>query len=61
MFDNAEKLRKMPSAILAALLRLPELVGVPLCSVLISSTVWEKFRGGTGYTEPYVRAGGLVT
>ena len=54
MFDNAERLRKLPGNILAAILRLSELIGLPMCSILISSTIWEKFRGGTGHSEPYL-------
>eukprot|EP00038_Savillea_parva_P012042 m.201820 g.201820 ORF g.201820 m.201820 type:complete len:442 (-) comp21553_c0_seq1:17-1342(-) len=53
VFDDADRLRGLPS-LLPALLRLRELANVTVCPILISTIIWEKFRGGTGYTEPYL-------
>jgi origin recognition complex subunit 5 len=53
VLDNAERLRALPT-LLPALLRLQDLTNTAICPVLISSIIWEKFRGGTGFTEPYV-------
>lgn len=53
VLDNAERLRESTD-VLAALLRLGELTRAAVCPVLISTLIWEKFRGGTGFTEPYV-------
>lgn len=52
VLDNAERLRTLPPNILPALLRISEIIKVPICPILISSIVWEKFRGGTGCLEP---------
>jgi len=54
VLDNADRLRVHSPEILAAFLRLAELVRHPVTVVLISSIVWEKFRGGTGCTEPFL-------
>jgi origin recognition complex subunit 5 len=54
VLDNAERLRGLGPAVLPALLRLPDLAGVAVCPVLISTIIWEKFRGDTGFTEPYL-------
>eukprot|EP00040_Diaphanoeca_grandis_P042108 m.264207 g.264207 ORF g.264207 m.264207 type:complete len:448 (-) comp54518_c0_seq1:146-1489(-) len=54
VFDNAERLRSLPPNILPAILRLSELTGKRVCTMLISGLIWEKFRGGTGLLEPYL-------
>eukprot|EP00041_Stephanoeca_diplocostata_P015743 m.301360 g.301360 ORF g.301360 m.301360 type:complete len:577 (+) comp20140_c0_seq2:164-1894(+) len=52
VLDNAERLRTLPPHILPAILRISEIIKLPVCPILISSIVWEKFRGGTGCLEP---------
>eukprot|EP00850_Spirogloea_muscicola_P013899 SM000097S24752 [mRNA] locus=s97:20602:24116:+ [translate_table: standard] len=57
IFDNAELLRKMDhsggASLLPALLKLPELAGLPnLSIILISSVGWDGFWCGTGTREP---------
>ncbi|GFO28827.1 origin recognition complex subunit 5 [Plakobranchus ocellatus] len=53
VLDKAERLRSTNSVILPALLRLQELSGLNVCTIMISEIVWEKFRTGTGFCEPY--------
>eukprot|EP00850_Spirogloea_muscicola_P006217 SM000029S10512 [mRNA] locus=s29:491654:495193:- [translate_table: standard] len=57
IFDNAELLRSMDhsggASLLPALLKLPELTGLPnLSIILISSVGWDGFWSGTGAQEP---------
>ncbi|CAH1783899.1 unnamed protein product [Owenia fusiformis] len=54
ILDKAERLREMDANILPAFLRLQELTGCNICVLLLSEIVWEKFRFGTGYLEPYI-------
>lgn len=53
VLDKAERLRSTSSVLLPALLRLQELTGLNICTILISEIVWEKYRAGTGFCEPY--------
>ncbi|KAK3762807.1 hypothetical protein RRG08_040502 [Elysia crispata] len=53
VLDKAERLRSTNPVLLPALLRLQELSGLNICTILISEIVWEKFRAGTGFCEPY--------
>ncbi|XP_040067601.2 origin recognition complex subunit 5 [Ixodes scapularis] len=53
VIDNAERLRQLDPVVLAAFLRLQELTKKHICVILISEIVWEKFRCGTGFCEPY--------
>ncbi|RUS89133.1 hypothetical protein EGW08_003141 [Elysia chlorotica] len=53
VLDKAERLRSTNPVLLPALLRLQELSGLNICTILISEIVWEKFRTGTGFCEPY--------
>jgi len=53
VFDKAERLRDSHTFMLPALLRLQELTKLNICTVFISEIVWEKFRFGTGFYEPY--------
>ncbi|CAL1532246.1 unnamed protein product [Lymnaea stagnalis] len=53
VFDKAERLRDAHTVLLPAILRLQELSGLNICIILISEIVWEKFRSGTGFCEPY--------
>ncbi|XP_005089925.1 origin recognition complex subunit 5 [Aplysia californica] len=53
VLDKAERLRDSHIFMLPALLRLQELTGLNICTILISEIVWEKFRFGTGFNEPY--------
>lgn len=54
VLDKAERLREMEMNILPAFLRLQELTQQNVCVVLLSEIVWEKFRTGSGYCEPFV-------
>ncbi|XP_052281401.1 origin recognition complex subunit 5-like isoform X2 [Dreissena polymorpha] len=54
VLDKAERLRDMEQNILPAFLRLQELTGLNLCTILVSEIVWEKYRFGTGFLEPLV-------
>ncbi|KAL3853199.1 hypothetical protein ACJMK2_016760 [Sinanodonta woodiana] len=54
IMDKAERMRDMESNILPAFLRLQELSSSNVCVILLSEIVWEKFRWGTGFAEPYV-------
>jgi origin recognition complex subunit 5 len=51
VFDHAERLRTEP-LLLSLLLRLDELTGAPICVILVSNIVWEKFHMKTGVREP---------
>lgn len=53
VIDNAERLRDLDPTVMAAFLRLQELSRKHVCVLLISEIVWEKFRCGTGFCEPY--------
>lgn len=53
ILDKAERLRDSHVIILPALLRLQELTKLNICTIFISEIVWEKFRYGTGFYEPY--------
>ncbi|KAL8587138.1 hypothetical protein ACOMHN_026106 [Nucella lapillus] len=53
VLDKAERLRDMDVNILPAFLRLQELTKLNVCTVLLSDVVWEKFRFGTGFCEPF--------
>lgn len=52
VFDKCEKLRNTDLTLLAAFLRLNELSGVNVCTILISDIAWEKFRAKIGVYEP---------
>lgn len=54
VFDRAECLRDKEINILPAFLRLQELTHQNVCVILMTEIVWEKFRTGTGYCEPYI-------
>lgn len=54
VLDKAERLREMEMNILPAFLRLQELTQQNVCVILLSEIVWEKFRTGSGYCEPFV-------
>ncbi|XP_067683053.1 origin recognition complex subunit 5-like [Haliotis asinina] len=54
VLDKAERLRDMEANILPAFLRLQELTGMNVCTIMLSEIVWEKFRFGTGFSEPYL-------
>ncbi|XP_050414191.1 origin recognition complex subunit 5 isoform X2 [Patella vulgata] len=54
VLDKAERLREMDANILPAFLRLQELTNLNMCVMLISEIVWEKYRTGTGYCDPYI-------
>ncbi|XP_070558277.1 origin recognition complex subunit 5-like [Ptychodera flava] len=54
VLDKAERLRDMESNILPAFLRLQELSQCNVCVILISEIVFEKFRQGTGFLEPFI-------
>lgn len=54
VLDKAERLRDMEANILPAFLRLQELTQQNLCVIMISEIVWEKYRSGTGFSEPFV-------
>lgn len=54
VLDRAERLREMDLNILPAFLRLQELTGLNICTVLLSEILWEKFRFGTGFCEPFI-------
>ncbi|XP_064454882.1 origin recognition complex subunit 5-like [Ornithodoros turicata] len=51
--DNSERLRDFDPTVLATFLRLQELTKRHICVILISEILWEKFRCGTGFCEPY--------
>ncbi|KAK7101883.1 hypothetical protein V1264_020195 [Littorina saxatilis] len=53
VLDRAERLRDMDVNILPTFLRLQELTGLNICTVLLSEILWEKFRCGTGFCEPF--------
>lgn len=52
VLDKCERLRSMDANLLPALLRLQELSGVKICTIFISSIVWEKFQTRRGTLEP---------
>lgn len=54
VIDKAERLREMDANILPAFLRLQELADGNVCVILLSEIVWEKFRCGTGFQEPFI-------
>ncbi|KAK3579067.1 hypothetical protein CHS0354_029927 [Potamilus streckersoni] len=54
IMDKAERLRDMEANILPAFLRLQELSSSNVCVILLSEIVWEKFRWGTGFAEPFI-------
>ncbi|CAG5115040.1 unnamed protein product [Candidula unifasciata] len=53
VLDKAERLRESSASLLPVLLRLQELSGLNVCTIFVSEIVWEKFRSGTGFYEPY--------
>ncbi|XP_076448492.1 origin recognition complex subunit 5-like [Babylonia areolata] len=53
VLDRAERLRDMDANILPAFLRLQELTKLNICTILLSDILWEKFRFGTGFCEPF--------
>jgi len=53
VLDKADRLRDAQLILLPAFLRLQELTKLNICTILISEIVWEKFRVGTGFHEPY--------
>uniref|UniRef100_A0A0B7A6K7 Origin recognition complex subunit 5 n=1 Tax=Arion vulgaris TaxID=1028688 RepID=A0A0B7A6K7_9EUPU len=53
VLDKAERLRDTSANIIPVILRLQELSGLNICTILVSEIVWEKFRYGTGFYEPY--------
>lgn len=54
LLENSERLRDFDAAVLPGLLRLQELSGANVGVILESEIVWEKFRFGTGFREPYI-------
>ncbi|XP_033745770.1 origin recognition complex subunit 5-like [Pecten maximus] len=54
VLDKAECLRDKEVNILPTFLRLQELTHQNVCVILMTEIVWEKFRTGTGYCEPYI-------
>eukprot|EP00105_Crassostrea_gigas_P034322 XP_019918470.1 PREDICTED: LOW QUALITY PROTEIN: origin recognition complex subunit 5 [Crassostrea gigas] len=54
VIDKAERLREMDANILPAFLGLQELADGNVCVILLSEIVWEKFRCGTGFQEPFI-------
>ncbi|KAL5013759.1 hypothetical protein ScPMuIL_008029 [Solemya velum] len=54
VLDKAERLRDKDANILPVFLRLQELTKRNVCVVLLSEIVWEKFRFGTGFPDPYI-------
>lgn len=53
VFDNSERLREMPPTFLAALLRLHEITELNISILLLSQIIWEKFRNGLSFYEPF--------
>ncbi|XP_060574929.1 origin recognition complex subunit 5-like, partial [Ruditapes philippinarum] len=54
VFDKAEFLRDMEPNILPTFLKLQELADLNVCVIMVSDIVWEKYRFGTGFCEPFV-------
>lgn len=52
VFDKCERLRDMADNLLPAFMRLKELTGGKICSILISDIVWEKFYPKCGTNDP---------
>eukprot|EP00049_Salpingoeca_infusionum_P011146 m.192208 g.192208 ORF g.192208 m.192208 type:complete len:575 (+) comp14851_c1_seq5:895-2619(+) len=52
VLDDCDRLRSMNPAILAAFLRLSELVKRNVCVICISCIIWDKFAHGTGFNDP---------
>lgn len=53
VIDKCERLRDMEDNLLPAFLRLPELTSCNVCVVFLSEIVFEKFKQGTGFREPF--------
>ena len=53
VIDKCERLRDMEVNLLPTFLRLNELTGGNICVVFISEIIFEKFRHGTGFREPF--------
>jgi origin recognition complex subunit 5 len=53
VIDKCERLREMEVNLLPTFLRLNELTGSNICVVFISEIIFEKFRQGTGFREPF--------
>ncbi|XP_060574504.1 origin recognition complex subunit 5-like [Ruditapes philippinarum] len=54
VFDKAEFLRDMEPNILPTFLKLQELTDLNVFVIMVSDIVWEKYRFGTGFCEPFV-------
>lgn len=54
ILDRAERLRDMDINLLPAFLRMQELTGLNVCTVLLSEIVWEKFQSGTAFCDPFI-------
>ena len=52
IMDRADRLRQLPAGTIPALVRLQELTERNVSVILVSNLVWEKFRGGTGCSDP---------
>ena len=53
VIDKCERLRDMEVNLLPVFLRLNELTACNICVVFISEIIFEKFRQGTGFREPF--------
>ncbi|XP_071451523.1 origin recognition complex subunit 5 [Hetaerina americana] len=52
VLERSDRIREMGDHVLPALLRLSELTGLNICSILLSEVVWEKFYAKMGYSDP---------
>ncbi|XP_011862114.1 PREDICTED: origin recognition complex subunit 5 [Vollenhovia emeryi] len=52
VFDKCHKIRHFDATFLPAILRLRELSGVNICTILISEIVWDKFNTKIGASKP---------
>lgn len=52
VLDKCERMRDMDINLLPAFLRLRELSGVNVCTILVSDVIWEKYYPKTGMPEP---------
>ncbi|XP_011061142.1 PREDICTED: origin recognition complex subunit 5 [Acromyrmex echinatior] len=52
VFDKCHKIRHFDVTFLPAILRLRELAGINICTILISEIVWDKFNNKIGALRP---------
>ncbi|XP_043194961.1 origin recognition complex subunit 5-like [Amphibalanus amphitrite] len=52
VLEGAERLRDLDEGVLSSLLRLQELTGRPVCLLLTSNLVWDKFQTPGGLPQP---------